>query len=386
MIKKTVEKKLLPTVVIRVDSGECIGSGHVRRCLSLAVFLKQNGFSSVFICRDISGAITHIIEQAGFKLVLLPKNERFAFSVFNAAFSATDFDDMALDAEESVAAFEGQYPGKTVVWVVTDHMLIRKPWQSRFVEKMNCKVLAIDGQANAVHQANVLLDPQIPESPTEKWAGLLPDTCELYSGPYYLPLSQSFELARKKASIRSSAIKTILVCFGGTDIQNLIYRTAQTLLNLAGQVLPFIDTIDIVVPSHLSSLKKLEQLVAPDHRCHIHVGLNDLSPLMLSADLAIGGGGIMLWERCLLGLPAIVVPLAENQEKPIARLEAMGAVISVRAPDQGYEPRIADALRYIVQSPNALCTMSATAFDIMADWPQTDNWLNAMKGCKNGYA
>lgn len=383
MRKGPAETKLLPTVAIRVDSGHSIGSGHVRRCLSLAVLLKQNGFPPVFICRRINGAITHVIEQAGFELVLLPHDPRFAFNVFSSAFAASDFESMARDAEESADAFARQYPGVEIAWVVTDHMLIRKPWQMLFTDKMNCKVLAIDGQANAAHRADILLDPQVHENPTEKWFGLLPEYCALYSGPSCLPFFQSFQVARKKVSIRTGPIQKVLVCFGGTDIQDLVYRAVHAFVSLADQALSSVIQFDIAVPSHLPSLERLEQLVAGCPRCRLHVGLNDLAPLMLSADLAIGGGGIMLWERCLLGLPSIVVPLAENQEKPIERLEAMGAVISVRSPDKDYESRVAEALRQISENSEALCTMSSAAFDVMSEWPQTDGWLHIMKGCKD---
>lgn len=383
MSTSAVVKKLLPTVAIRVDSGHSIGSGHVRRCLSLAAFLKQNGFCPVFICRSIPGAITHIVEQMGFELVRLPDDVRFVFSVFSSVFSSTDFSNMKQDAEQSADAFIKKYPGREIAWVVTDHMLIREPWQARFADKMNCKVLAIDGQANVAHHADVLLDPQIHEKPAEKWAGLLPESCALYSGPSCLPLPESFQAARKKASIRTGRIQKVLVCFGGSDIQDLVYRAVQTLVSQADQALPSVVQFDIAVPTHLPSLERLEQLVSGCPRCRLHVGLNDLAPLMLSADLAIGGGGIMLWERCLLGLPSIVVPLAENQEKPIERLETMGAVISVRSPDKDYESRVAEALRRISENPEALCAMSSAAFDVMVDWPQTDGWLNVMKDCRD---
>jgi UDP-2,4-diacetamido-2,4,6-trideoxy-beta-L-altropyranose hydrolase len=101
---------------------------------------------------------------------------------------------------------------------------------------------------------------------------------------------------------------------------------------------------------------------------------------MLAANLAIGGGGIMLWERCLLGLPAVVVPLAHNQEKPIERLEEQGAVISIKSQGEEYEPVLKTALQEFSRNPEALRTMSNKAFKVMSDWPKTDAWLNVMKG------
>jgi len=57
---------------------------------------------------------------------------------------------------------------------------------------------------------------------------------------------------------------------------------------------------------------------AKDHtNIALHEPLPSLAPLMLKADLAIGAGGATSWERCCLGLPSLVITLAENQ-KPIA--------------------------------------------------------------------
>jgi UDP-2,4-diacetamido-2,4,6-trideoxy-beta-L-altropyranose hydrolase len=56
------------------------------------------------------------------------------------------------------------------------------------------------------------------------------------------------------------------------------------------------------------------------------IDANNMSNLMLHADLAIGAGGSSSWERCCLGLPSLVYVLAENQ-RPIAQnLEQLGAV------------------------------------------------------------
>ena len=47
---------------------------------------------------------------------------------------------------------------------------------------------------------------------------------------------------------------------------------------------------------------------------------------MAQADCAIGAGGTATWERCALGLPALVTILAENQA-PIAKaVQATGAL------------------------------------------------------------
>jgi len=48
--------------------------------------------------------------------------------------------------------------------------------------------------------------------------------------------------------------------------------------------------------------------------------------IMNKADLAIGGGGIMIWERCSLGLPSIVSIIAKNQENSVSAAAKFGCI------------------------------------------------------------
>ena len=52
-----------------------------------------------------------------------------------------------------------------------------------------------------------------------------------------------------------------------------------------------------------------------------------MAQLMAEADLAIGAGGSTSWERCCLGLPALLVALADNQVDIAKALDSAGACI-----------------------------------------------------------
>jgi spore coat polysaccharide biosynthesis predicted glycosyltransferase SpsG len=65
----------------------------------------------------------------------------------------------------------------------------------------------------------------------------------------------------------------------------------------------------------------------------VMVGVNNVAELMANSDLAIGAAGSTSWERCCLGLPCIVICLAENQKKVINILAEYGAAISCSLED-----------------------------------------------------
>jgi UDP-2,4-diacetamido-2,4,6-trideoxy-beta-L-altropyranose hydrolase len=65
------------------------------------------------------------------------------------------------------------------------------------------------------------------------------------------------------------------------------------------------------------------------HRYECHVQTTRMAELMADADFAIGAGGSASWERCCLGLPALLVALAENQIDIAKALDSIGACVYV---------------------------------------------------------
>ena len=54
-----------------------------------------------------------------------------------------------------------------------------------------------------------------------------------------------------------------------------------------------------------------------------------MAELMANADLAIGAAGATTWERCCLGVPTLMIVLAENQELIANLIEKAGAAVII---------------------------------------------------------
>ena len=65
------------------------------------------------------------------------------------------------------------------------------------------------------------------------------------------------------------------------------------------------------------------------HGWRLHCQIDYMARLMAEADLAIGAAGSSSWERCALGLPALVVVLAENQRELARGLHELGLAIDL---------------------------------------------------------
>src|SRR5690606_4124425 len=57
--------------------------------------------------------------------------------------------------------------------------------------------------------------------------------------------------------------------------------------------------------------------------------VKDMATVMSNADLCIGAAGSTAWERCTLGLPAIMITTADNQRDIAQALNEHGAALSI---------------------------------------------------------
>ncbi|MDR8320110.1 UDP-2,4-diacetamido-2,4,6-trideoxy-beta-L-altropyranose hydrolase, partial [Acinetobacter baumannii] len=62
---------------------------------------------------------------------------------------------------------------------------------------------------------------------------------------------------------------------------------------------------------------------------NILINANNMADLMAEHDLAIGAAGSTAWERCCLGLPTIMICMADNQKMIAKYLHDLGVAISL---------------------------------------------------------
>ena len=89
------------------------------------------------------------------------------------------------------------------------------------------------------------------------------------------------------------------------------------------------------------------------------VNVADMAERMCMADLCIGAAGSTSWERCCLGLPSIMVVLAENQRGIGQALEQSGAAFLVGK--KGIPERLVRTLNELIVSRSALISLSTRA-------------------------
>jgi RimJ/RimL family protein N-acetyltransferase len=91
---------------------------------------------------------------------------------------------------------------------------------------------------------------------------------------------------------------------------------------------------------------------------HFHCQVSNMAELMLGADLCIGAGGSSSWERCSVGLPSLVLAVADNQVEVARALDAHGCLRYLGPADTVSAPALADAVAALLADPPALRAMA----------------------------
>jgi UDP-2,4-diacetamido-2,4,6-trideoxy-beta-L-altropyranose hydrolase len=306
--------------VIRADATAQIGAGHVMRCLSLADALKARGGEVLFVAAAMPGNLADRVREAGHGLAAIepsdlpPPGPGWEGSQAAAA-------DQERDASRTLQAAGG----RSADWLVLDHYRFGRDWQQRWKSGSSARILVLDDLANRPHVCEMLVDPTFGRS-AEDYRPLVPGGCHVLVGAHYALLRPEFAAARPAslARRREAPGRNLLVSIGATDIGGLTEPVVRAALAADPDC-----SIDAVVGSGAPSGAALKELAEQDRRVRLHVDSRDMARLLTQADVAIGAAGTSAWERCCLGVPSILLTVAENQRLIVRNLEAIGAVAAV---------------------------------------------------------
>lgn len=286
-------------VVFRTDSSSLIGTGHLMRCLTLAGEFRESGHDCRFVCRDLPGNVSRLVEDRGFALARLTGARHPAGDKSYDAWLAVAADQ---DAAETKSAFAG-----SIDWLVVDHYGIDHYWESKIRSEVG-KVLVVDDLANRRHECDVITEQNYRAEGAKRYTDLVPEGCQQLVGPEYALIRPEFAELRRTTEPRKVANR-LLVFYGGVDATN---ETEKALNSICGLQFVF-EHIDVVIGEANTNRSSIESLAKTVKNASVHCPAKDMSELMVSADLALGAGGVTSWERCTLGLPTIITAVAENQ-------------------------------------------------------------------------
>lgn len=266
------------------------------RCLTLAEVFHLLGHEVVFYCTAFPGSLNGLVVQLGYPITILGKNTG------------------PLDQLEDAKACSNSTSDLLIIDCYRlDHIF------ERAMRSTTQKIMVIDDLANRQHDCDILLDQNALPDAAHRYDNLVPQHCAKLLGPEYAILRIEFYLHRETLRVRD-ALRSILVSYGGTDPLNLTAIAIEAILNVKNASL----TADIVVGGNHSKLTQIKQLCSQHPQLTLHIQTKEMAQLMSNADLALGAGGSTHWERCFLGLGALISTVADNQKASSQYLDSLG--------------------------------------------------------------
>lgn len=294
------------------------------RCLTLADALSAQGAECHFICREHPGHLTEFIHSKGYGVSILPARafepEREPVSpeplLAHADWLGVSWQQ---DADECAVILKQMQTD----WLIVDHYALDSRWESALKTNYS-KLMVIDDLADRSHACHLLLDQTYKRAPAE-YLPWVPEDCIVLCGSRYALLRPEFAKIRSYSLQRraNSQLRQLLITMGGVDSHN---ATGKVLDNLKSCALPVDCRIVVVMGATAPWLSEVQRSAEQlPWTVEIKVNVRNMAQLMADSDFAIGAAGATSWERCCLGLPTIMLVLADNQRTIAQALDAVGA-------------------------------------------------------------
>ena len=341
------------TLIIRADASVAMGTGHVMRGLALAQAWQDNGGNAVF-------AMAHSTPAMDARLHAEP------VEIVRWEAAAGSSEDASRTAELASS--------RKADWLAVDGYGFDDGFQ-RSLRQGGSRLLFVDDLGHCRHYfADLVLNQNVHAG--ERSYRNRESYTRLLLGTRYAMLRREFASWRALPRQFSGMGRTVLVTMGGSDPDNVSERVVQALQSLNGGGF---ETRILVGNSnpHFSSLEQAAKR-SSNAVCLVRDARN-IPELMAWADVAISGAGSTCWEMCLLGLPAILIDLAENQRPLAEELGRLGAAIHLGSTKEINPDKIAAKLQAVISSVELRTKMSQRARGLV-DGKGAQRVVSAMQG------
>ena len=344
-------------IVFRVDASNAMGSGHVIRCLTLADALcaavPDAGIQ--FVCRSHPGNLVLYIEQRGYFTTCLPLGD----SCFGEN-GLPHADWLGASQETDAAETQSAFRHHDIDWLIVDHYGIDYHWEQQ-LRSIVSHIVVLDDLANRKHLCDVLIDQNFVTNFEHRYEGLVPAEARVFAGPKFALLRHEFPSLRGVSRQRNGIVHAVLICFGGSDPNNHTLAVLEALRGYASSL----ERIDVVVGSSNPHIQSITAACETLSNAALHFSPTNIGELLMLADLAIGAGGGMNWERACLGVPSLVFGIAENQSSSIAALIEAGCVAGVSHMPMPVPQLIASWLSVLMNNPEFLRGLSRKSAELV---------------------
>lgn len=281
-----------PRILFRADGNVQMGLGHLIRSGALAEMLVP-GFAPEFVCREIAPEVAARFELSGFTVHRIEREIEFLSMI-----ESTDL--VVLDGYKFDLGYQHQVRSKCAALVCIDDLL-----------KADCHADLIINQS-----------PGARETAYNALPG-----AEFALGLDYVLLRPAFlNMVQQQSGTDSGDSKSVFICFGGSDAQNLTQSTWMKALE-SGRF----DRIVLVTGVSYEHFEELKSEVATHSGTELYrdISADHMLQLMLECGVKVVPSSGILFEALTTGGTVLCGYYTENQMPNHSHAVRMGTVIDV---------------------------------------------------------
>ncbi len=324
-------------LLIRADACPAIGTGHVMRCLALAEGWRAAGRQATFAMAETTLAIERRLAEAECRLIRI-----------NGVPGCRE------DCRDMCALVATETPS----WIVIDGYVFDSRYRQA-MQNTGARCLVIDDNGGDGDFASDLVLNQNLHAKESMYPRRGAQT-RLLLGPRYALLREEFAPYRHWSRRIPEKARRVLITLGGSDPSNSTPRVLEALSKLSEL------EVRVAIGGSAEHLTEVEAAAAL-LKGHVTLlrDVRNMAEQMAWADLAIAGAGTTCWEMCLLGLPAMLIVVAANQEPIADGLASSGAAVNLGWPTKIDFQALVEKVQELVFSPDQRCAMSQTARELV---------------------
>ena len=314
-------------LLIRADASAAIGSGHVMRCLALAQAWQDSGGKVCLAARPLPETLKRRWDEEQMEIRQLAESNDDARETVELA--------CEIDAD----------------WVVLDGYQFGTEFQ-RFIKNAGMRLLVVDDDGCARNYVADLILNQSPGATRDMYPSCDP-RATLLLGARYALLRREFHRTLPPTRSHASCGRKVLVTMGGADPPNCTHAILEAIALIEG-----LTTVAVLGPNN-PRVYELEQMARRSAgRIAVRGNPVDMPQLMRWADLAVSAAGSTCWELAFMGLPMLLVVLADNQRPNATSLEELGVAENLGWHSELSEEKVRAAIMHILDDPALRASMS----------------------------
>lgn len=285
-------------ILIRCDSSNIIGTGHVMRCLNLCEYYPKNTYT--FVCRNFNMNITEKIQNANYKLILLNYKIEPQLNEYKT-WIGTTIDNEINDLINILK--KTKYDE-----IIIDHYGIDFYIEKEIKQYVN-KLTIINEVYEYNHYCDEYINYNTDDLELVKKINLNKNT--IYKiGKDNIILNKKF-LNIKKTVFRDK-IEKICIMMGGTDPNNYTLKVIEQINNF---IINNNISVFIIIGKSNNNIESIKNFIKHFKNYNILFDLNydDLINLYMDIDLCIGCLSVTAYERLYMNIPQICLKIIDNQ-------------------------------------------------------------------------